>query len=265
MELLSPAGLFPNGVGYNRFGRGRTPLVILQGLVWSHRPLRGWEALAARHEWGWLLRQRTVYLLVPRSGLSEGTTLSDMARDYAQALSGALPLPVDVIGTSTGGSVAQHLAADHPQVVRRLVLHGTGHTLSPRGKAAQLRCAALAARGCWRDASAALLEPMLPATPLGRLSLAIQAWRMSWGAPADAQDVTVTVQAEDAHAFADRLHEIAAPTLVIDGEEDGFYTPAILRETAAGIPNARLILYPHRNHGAPGPQLQHDILAFLQG
>jgi pimeloyl-ACP methyl ester carboxylesterase len=49
---------------------------------------------------------------------------------------------------------------------------------------------------------------------------------------------------ENKHDFQDRLAEIRAPTLVIAGARDPFYTEALLRETAAGIPNARLILYP---------------------
>jgi len=75
----------------------------------------------------------------------------------------------------------------------------------------------------------------------------------------------VTVHAEDAHALRARLGEIAAPALVIDDEDDGFYTPAILREIAEGIPDARLILYRGRNHGGSGPALRRDILAFLRG
>lgn len=259
------SGRFANGVGYNRFGRGPRTLVVLQGLVYEHAPLRGIAAFSQRSMYRYLLRDYTVYLLVPRAGLPQGTSLADMARDYARVMREALPIPVDVIGTSTGGSVAQHLAADHPDVVRRLVLHGTGHELNPRGKAAQLRTAELAAQGRWREASAALLEPMLADNLGGRMAMALMSRGMSLSVPDDPNDLIVTVHAEDAHAFRERLGEIVAPTLVIDGEDDGFYTPDILRETAAGIPGARLVLYPGKNHGGSGPALHRDILAFLRG
>jgi hypothetical protein len=37
-----------------------------------------------------------------------------------------------------------------------------------------------------------------------------------------------------------------------------------LEETAAGIPDARLILYPGMGHPASGKQFKQDVLAFLR-
>jgi len=86
----------------------------------------------------------------------------------------------------------------------------------------------------------------------------------TFGAPADPSDLLVTLEAEDKHDFKDRLSEIKAPTLVIGGEEDYFYP---IRETAAGIPNVKLILYEGLGHNAmfeKTRQFQEDILAFLE-
>ena len=74
----------------------------------------------------------------------------------------------------------------------------------------------------------------------------------------------MTVQAEDRHTFKDRLSEIAAPTLVIAGDKDPFYSETLFRETAEGIPNAKLILYPGMGHPASGKQFRQDVLAFLE-
>jgi hypothetical protein len=38
---------------------------------------------------------------------------------------------------------------------------------------------------------------------------------------------------------------------------------ALFRETAAGIPNARLVLYKGMGHPASGKQFGRDVLAFL--
>lgn len=76
-------------------------------------------------------------------------------------------------------------------------------------------------------------------------------------------DLQVIIRAEDQHRFLARLAEIRAPTLVIDGADDRFYSEALLRETAAGIPDARLILYPGQGHAAMGAAVQQDVLAFL--
>jgi pimeloyl-ACP methyl ester carboxylesterase len=64
--------------------------------------------------------------------------------------------------------------------------------------------------------------------------------------------------------FKKRLAQITAPTLVAAGDRDPFYTPALFRETAEGIPNARLILYPDMGHPASGKQFRRDVLAFLR-
>ena len=53
----------------------------------------------------------------------------------------------------------------------------------------------------------------------------------------------VTVAAEDTFDASPELHRITAPTLLVAGGRDRFYTPELFRETAEGIPNARLRLY----------------------
>ncbi len=75
---------------------------------------------------------------------------------------------------------------------------------------------------------------------------------------------TRAAEAEDAHNFRDRLAQITAPTLLVAGDQDPFYTPTQFRETAAGIPDARLCLYPNMGHPASGKQFQRDVLAFLK-
>jgi hypothetical protein len=50
---------------------------------------------------------------------------------------------------------------------------------------------------------------------------------------------------------------------VVTGENDPFYMPALFRETAAGIPHTRLILYPRMGHPVMGKQFERDALMFL--
>jgi pimeloyl-ACP methyl ester carboxylesterase len=83
-------------------------------------------------------------------------------------------------------------------------------------------------------------------------------------APKDPSDLVITIEAEDRHNFKDRLSDITAPTLVIAGDKDPFYSEALFQETAEGIPNARLILYEGMGHPASGKQFRQDVLAFLR-
>ena len=54
--------------------------------------------------------------------------------------------PVDLLGMSTGGSIAQQIAAQHPDVVRRLVLVSTGCRLGPRPSRVQRQSRSARAR-----------------------------------------------------------------------------------------------------------------------
>jgi pimeloyl-ACP methyl ester carboxylesterase len=77
--------------------------------------------------------------------------------------------------------------------------------------------------------------------------------------------MVITIMAEDAFDLGGRLGEIATPTLVIGGSRDRFYPPELFRETANGIPNARLILYENRAHGGTFADWRfgRDVVAFL--
>ena len=122
----------------------------------------------------------------------------------------------------------------------------------------------LASQRRWREAWATLLRFTLPPGPLAGPQAGWRRLLMSLDAPKDPSDLIITIEAEDRFDFRERLAQITAPTLVVAGERDPFYTPALFRETAAGIPNARLILYPDMGHPAGGKQFQRDVLAFLQ-
>lgn len=265
---LSPAGYFRSGIAYNRYGSGQRILVALQGLVFEHKPLTGWVAHMSPGPYRFLEKEYTIYQVIPKRGLPDGYTLKEIAADYAQMIREEFAGPVDVIGISTGGSIAQHLAADYPELVRRLVIHSSAHRLNAEARAVQLRLAELACQGQWRAAYQELFSFLIerkglmkvlgkPAAWLGAL-LTAAVWL-----PEDSADLETVVRAEDQHEFQSRLGEIIAPTLVAAGEKDPFYTPTLFRETAEGIPNAVLILYQGMGHPASGKIFERDVRFFF--
>ena len=112
---------------YLSFGKG-APLVVLPGLRMSNANPSGIQ------RWGEMLllapltRTFTVRRISRRVGLAHGTTMQDLANDYAIALDEEFGEPVDVLGISTGGSIALQLAADWPDLVSRLVVAGSANT-----------------------------------------------------------------------------------------------------------------------------------------
>jgi len=75
-----------------------------------------------------------------------------------------------------------------------------------------------------------------------------------------------TLGADLGHDTTERLGEISAPSLVIGGTEDPFYSEHTIRETTEKIPDATLSLYEGVGHGVPKERkrrYEQDALAFL--
>ncbi len=256
-------GYFESGLPYARFGSGLRNLVVFEGGGLENKPPSGLMLRMYRGSFDRIAQEYTVYSVTRKPGLPAGYSIRDMSDDYATMIKDEFGGPVDIMGISTGGPIAQHFAADHPDLVRRLVLAMTGYCLSKEGKELQRRLCDLARQGKWGKAYSTMISGVYP-RGIKKHSFKLLMWLYgTFAAPGDPSDMLVTLEAEDKHDFKDRLVEIKAPTLVIGGEEDFFYP---IRETAAGIPNAELILYEGFGHNAMFDnkrQFQEDILAFL--
>ena len=254
------------GLPYLAVGAG-PPLVVFSGLTAEHANPTG---LARRVELLTLkpmARSFTVYAVNRKPGLPAGSTIADLASHYAEAIAREFPGPVCIQGVSTGGSIAQQFAIDHPQLVRRLVLAATACRLSPHGREVQRRFAELTAEGRPRRAYAAL-GPTLAATTAGGRAFAALMWLFAGSQRADdPSDMLVTVAAEDTFDASPQLHHITAPTLLVAGGRDRFYSPELFRETTEHIPNARLRLYQDKGHAGVmtyKPAIG-EIVDFLRG
>jgi pimeloyl-ACP methyl ester carboxylesterase len=240
-------GSLHGGLPYLAIGAG-PPLVVFSGLSPEHANPTG---LARRFELQTLkpmARHFTVYAVNRKPRLPAGTTIKDLAGHYADAIAREFPGPVCIQGISTGGSIAQQFAIDHPQLVRRLVLAATACRLSPYGREVQRRFAELTKDGRPRRAYAAL-GPALAATAAGGRAFAALMWLFGGTQRADdPSDMLVTVAAEDEFNASPELHRITAPTLLVAGGRDRFYSPELFRETAERIPDARLSLYHDKGH-----------------
>jgi pimeloyl-ACP methyl ester carboxylesterase len=189
----------------------------------------------------------TVYLSNRRPGLAAGTTMSDLAEDYAAAIEHDIGEAAYVHGTSTGGSIGLQLAIDHPDAVQRLVVSAAACRLSDEGRRLQLE---LLRRTEARDARGvgALLLGSLAPTAL-RLPARAAGW-LAGGmfASEDPSDSVAVLRAEDAFDAEPDLGHITAPTIVLGGTRDMFYSEELFRRTADGIPGGRLELFPGKSH-----------------
>ena len=198
------------------------------------------------------------------------TRIEHMADDAA-AVIGALGLrQVDVLGFSLGGYQAQDLTRRHPDLVRKLLLLGTG----PRGGNP--------------DSDPGVLERAPRPVPtvddflflfFGRSEAAQQAGRDFWQRrhqrvdqdPPSSPEVMQAQIESNMHylpkldpkdPFA-HLREIQHPTFILNGVDDVMIPTINSWSMAQNIPNAQLFVYPDAGHAAqfqsPERFLKHAI------
>ena len=134
--------------------------------------------------------------------LPEGYTARDMSEDYSELIRTEFDGGCfDVMGISYGGLIAQHLAADHPELVRRLVIAVSCYRFSDEENEADMRSAQLL-RKAKKRGSLKVLYPILEG---GRVKKAFMKFFMGyigpllWSAPDNPSDLLVEGKAEMAH------------------------------------------------------------------
>jgi pimeloyl-ACP methyl ester carboxylesterase len=213
-------------------------------------------------------------------GLSGGIapdTIAGLAGD-AEAFVDALGLTrVDILGHSMGGHVSQQIAADRPDLVRKVILVGTG----PRGGEGM---------GQRKPEVAALFtakyerqdEMWLPVffSPSARSQAAGRRYLDRIRTRVEDRDVPVSDQTRAAHTAARNEWGVAAadgfgyltgirqPALVVNGSHDIIVATVNSYLLQQNLPNAELVLYPDSGHGAHfqyPQQFLREALAFLDG
>jgi pimeloyl-ACP methyl ester carboxylesterase len=239
-------------IAWAEVGRGR-PLLLLNGTA---SPMAEWDpALLAG-----LARDRRVIVLdypgLGSSGPAPGRWTFPAAADWidgflAQVVPGQR---VDVLGWSMGGFIAQQLAIQHPDRVRRLVLAAT----NPGGPGTVLGPRWVQEVDSAGDSLDAYLLTNFPAGQRNagrRFVERVDACLDSGDYPPDrvpAATRRAMVDAEDpwlrSTANVAALVTVAAPTLVITGRDDVVTPPANSRLLARAIPGSKLRLVPDAGH-----------------
>jgi pimeloyl-ACP methyl ester carboxylesterase len=203
--------------------------------------------------------KRTVHLVHRPMCPPSGMTIAELAAWHATALRARFGEPVDVMGTSGGGVIALQLALDHPGTVRRLVLCIAASRVGEHGLRDLMRMVELEREG---RSAARIGSRLIAHGPLRLLLLAAFGLQRSKPrAPGEA----ALVEAVQTWDVTRRLGEISAPVLVVGGTRDRIVPPDLVRATASGIPDARLVLLPGRGHATAlfDPRMKPAIAAFL--
>jgi len=210
---------------------------------------------------------------VGASGGSVPDTIEAMGRDAIAFIRALGHKQVDLLGFSLGGGVAQMVALQAPDLVRRMVLAGTG----PRGGGGIDEInritviAYLKAALTWSDARNFLF---FPRTPEGKRAARDYFAALKEERTKD-RDQPISLQARRAQLAAikaaglsepDDLSLITQPVLVANGDHDLMVASSLSADMACRLPNAKLTIYPDSGHGGVFQHHQafvREVLDFL--
>lgn len=262
-------GYSTNGIPYAYLSDNGPALVVLTGSELEHLPPSKMTEQGYYIGMKRLVRQYSIYVMSRKPNLPKGYTAQDMSNDYAEFIRKDIGRPVHVMGMSSGGSSAMHLAADHPDLVDKLILAMTGYQLNENGKYVAEFWRDLALAGDWPALYQRMgVDVAEGSTPewITRLMMRLFG-KMLLGTPRNGSDFAVVLDSDINLNVVHKLPCIRQPTLVIGGENDPFYGADNIRETARLIPNAELRLLKNGGHAVVKTQTQafeSAVLEFLQ-
>lgn len=172
-------------------------------------------------------------------------SIDDLADDLLNVLDRIGVRKAHLVGLSLGGMTAMRVAARNPERVDRLVLLCTAAQLPP-AQGWTDRAAAVRSGGS-RAVAPAVVERWFTADHLDSHAVERNEWeQMIAATPAEGYAGCCEAIAE--LDLREEISTIAAPTLVIAGEDDPATPPATLAEIAAAIPGASLLVVPRSAH-----------------
>src|SRR6267378_746886 len=187
------------------------------------------------------------------------TSIEEMAQHAAAFIDALGTKRVDALGFSVGGLVSKQITIDRPDLVRRLILVGTGPR-SGEGMAS-LTPEAQEIFGAKYDPADELwlrvfFTPSKQSQAAGRKFLERQRARKENRDPlpnekvAPAQVFALQKGGAPAKGPYAYLKKITQPTLVVNGTNDVIVYTVNSFTLEQNLPNAQLILYPDANHGS---------------
>ena len=239
---------------YRRLGpaTGTPPLVLLQHFSGN---IDGWDPAVVNA----LAADRPV-IAFDNAGVGRSTgqtpdNVATMARDAVDFIDLLGLLEVDLLGFSLGGCVAQQIAAEHGQLVRKLILVGT----APKGGEEHL-LAVLQQALSQTDAPDPRLPLFFTNSSASRSSGLAFLKRTkvrkddrdtdNGNAVTDPQAkalITWCATPDPGHAI---LRAIRQPVLVVSGSHDTMLPANNAYAMSRELSNAQLVLYPDSGHGA---------------
>lgn len=251
-------GLFLSRIPFVKIGSGANPIVVFNGgQAFVRRPTPARAHRDARRIARLLPKGRTIYVLgydaAPPANYTIDT-IDTIVRDFSQILRNETG-PATVMGISFGGFIAARLAADHPDLVRELILMVSAHRFSAEGRRSidrQIACA-------WQGDFQGFLNEfgLVFRRPWLNWLIRLRFWQERNKLHEKMSDAATIVRGLNAVAGDNVsqnpswLQRIRASTLIVGGTRDQFFDVEAMKETARAIPSSHLKLFDGETHMLP--------------
>ncbi len=230
---------------YITFGNGTKPLIMIQGL--NTRGIKG-AALSLAYMHRIFANDYKVYLFDRRPVVQEGITVRDMASDIAMAMDILRITNADVFGVSQGGMIAQHLAIDRPDLVKKLVLAVTLSQNNDTVKQVVNNWIEMAELGAMKELIADMAEKMYSDSYVKRYRPFMPLLTILQK-PKDVQRFVILAKACLTCNTYKVLDKIKCPVFVLGGRQDKVVTGSASEEIAAKL-GCRIHMYDSLGHAA---------------
>ena len=250
---------------YFKFGHGSQTLVILPGL--SVQSVMG-SADAVAEAYKLLTEDFTIYLFDRRKELPEQYSVHDMARDTVEAIHALGLENIAILGASQGGVLAMYIAADEPELVKKLVLASTTAIVTEEQTGPFAKWIELAKAGDRQGLYLSFGEAIYPENIFEQFK-GVFAEAAETVTDAELERFVILAEAMRGRNMTAELEKITCPALVIGSYDDkvlGGDSSRIISEHL-NVPGSELYMYDGFGHAAydTAPDFKERMLKFLKG
>jgi pimeloyl-ACP methyl ester carboxylesterase len=238
---------------YRAFGKNTgIPIVFLQHFTGT---LDNWDPAVTNG----LAKKHPVILFDNKGvGSSDGKTpesVAEMANDAIDFINALGFEKVDLLGFSLGGLIAQNLAEKYPELIRKVILAGTG----PKGSEGLTELLTVITAGMVDGPDKVLRNIFFTKTTSGRAAgeqflQRLQSRKANRDIPSSGETVNAQAKAiitygYETDATYQQLRNIKQPVLIVNGTED-LIVPSVNSFTLSKyLINSKLILWSDSGHG----------------